>query len=297
MIVRRMQFLQATLFAGIFSLSANLLANDAQRFDTIEKGLEELINRLNQLDPGGLHFPSPPPDPIPVGEDPHEGKPIPVASPIEAETAYSPRPNPVRKPSLSSARDDVKRPQAESVDEFESEPLGPALNKFNLYFAYCVPNECSLGNKEVQFKSGSEFGLEYQREFLDQSYLGLSWGMKSFDTTGTAGGYELTGSNSLMRFDFTLGQEWEFTDTLSILTQGSIGIATSSYEVKVPDLSYTLYDSSATSFHYAILLGLKLEWNDSWHSALFYEFDGRSESNLMDYQSFHQFGIETGLSF
>jgi len=96
----------------------------------------------------------------------------------------------------------------------------------------------------------------------------------------------------------TLGQNWSLSNQLSLLTQASAGLANSDYNF---DRLWTIpippKNESGTSFYYSFLLGLKLQLNRTWHSSIYYELDGRSEVEGLDYQTFHQIGLRSGLSF
>ena len=127
--------------------------------------------------------------------------------------------------------------------------------------------------------------------FEDGSYIGAFVEGKFFDTEKISG-TSTTGDNRLVNLGFTLGQDWDFSELLALKTQASIGASITHYEIDLIN-----YSSNSLGFHYSFLAGLEFRWNEYWQTSLYYEFDGRSSADRMDYQSFHQLGIETGIGF
>ena len=168
-------------------------------------------------------------------------------------------------------------------------------HQFQFYLGFSIPNDTTYsnaaGNHDIEFKSGYELGLSYHLMFEDDSYIGLFVERKSFDTESLAGASS-GGTNSLINLGFTLGQDWSLTKSLSVLTQASIGMSSTRYEVTSQN-----YSAKDLAFHYSFLAGLEFKWNEYWQTSLYYEFDGRSSADRIDYQSFHQIGLETGIGF
>ena len=85
-----------------------------------------------------------------------------------------------------------------------------------------------------------------------------------------------------MSFYGTLGQKWTISHRIGLLTQASAGIGVSDYDIKFTwDGTVHALNISDTSFYYSLLLGLDFQLSRSWHAALFYELDGRSEIELL----------------
>ena len=96
----------------------------------------------------------------------------------------------------------------------------------------------------------------------------------------------------------TLGQDWSLSSQLSLLTQASVGLSNSDYNFEyIWTNPIPSKNESGTSFYYSVLLGLEFQLNRTWHSSIYYELDGRSEVEGLDYQAFHQIGLKSGLSF
>jgi len=147
------------------------------------------------------------------------------------------------------------------------------------------------GNHYTVFGNGFELGLDYNRMFEDGSYIGAFVEGKFFDTEKISG-VSTSGDNRLLNLGFTLGQDWSFSELLALKTQASIGTSITHYEIDSVN-----YSANSLGFHYSFLAGLEFRWNEYWQTSLYYEFDGRSSADRMDYQSFHQLGIETGIGF
>ena len=183
-------------------------------------------------------------------------------------------------------------PEESSSQDFNAPPL--PKNRFNFYFGLSIPNDSTFsesGNHNLEFGNGFELGLDYNRMFEDGSYIGAFVEGKFFDTEKISG-TSTTGDNRLVNLGFTLGQDWDFSELLSLKTQASIGASITHYEIEL-----TNYSVNSLGFHYSFLAGLEFRWNEYWQTSLYYEFDGRSSADRMDYQSFHQLGIETGIGF
>jgi hypothetical protein len=184
-------------------------------------------------------------------------------------------------------------PEDDKLQDFEP----PALpkNRFSFYLGFSIPNDStytnSSGNHDIKFGNGYELGLEYNRFFEDESYIGTFIEGKFFDTDSLAGN-STNGDNRLINFGFTLGQDWTLSEHLALKTQASIGASSAHYEITSEN-----YSSTDLAFHYSFLLGLEVKWNEYWHTNFYYELDGRSSADRMDYQSFHQVGVETGVGF
>lgn len=192
------------------------------------------------------------------------------------------------------------------------EPDNNPYNRIGFHFGFTIPNDTEMGMGKISFDPGIVLGVEYFRYFIDHSYLGIGFDIKVFQADGaltvpynnSSLEFKYSGDCSISDFYFTLGQEWELSESLSILTQASIGFAFSKYELNFahhPTNSTTstekTYDISDSSFYYSFLAGLNYYWNEKWQSALYYELDGRSEAGELDYQSFHQIGVKTSFAF
>jgi hypothetical protein len=176
---------------------------------------------------------------------------------------------------------------------FDPPPL--PKNRFNFYLGLSIPVDSAYsdtsGNHDTEFGNGFELGLDYNRMFEDGSYIGAFVEGKFFDTERIEG-TSTDGDNRLVNLGFTLGQDWGFSELLALKTQASIGASITHYEI-----SSESYSANSLGFHYSFLAGLEFRWNEYWQTSLYYEFDGRSSADRMDYQSFHQLGIETGIGF
>ena len=176
---------------------------------------------------------------------------------------------------------------------FDPPPL--PKNRFNFYLGLSIPGDSvysdNSANHDTEFGNGFELGLDYNRIFEDGSYIGAFVEGKFFDTERIKG-TSTTGDNRLVNFGVTLGQDWDFSELLALKTQASIGASITHYEIEL-----TNYSANSLGFHYSFLAGLEFRWNEYWQTSLYYEFDGRSSADRMDYQSFHQLGIETGIGF
>jgi hypothetical protein len=239
-------------------------------FDQLEGRIDNLLRRLNI-----------------------ESSPL-VETP--AEVKKQPRvkvPEPEKLPASKDPPNSFALPDELGEQNFDPPPL--PKNRFNFYLGLSIPGDSvysdTSGNHDTEFGSGFELGLDYNRMFEDGSYIGAFVEGKFFDTerikvTST------NGDNRLVNLGFTLGQDWDFSELLALKTQASIGASITHYEIDLAN-----YSSNSLGFHYSFLAGLEFRWNEYWQTSLYYEFDGRSSADRMDYQSFHQFGVETGIGF
>ena len=183
-------------------------------------------------------------------------------------------------------------PPDSSVQEFAPPPV--TNNRFSFYLGFTIPNDTTYsrnGNHNLAFNNGYQLGVDYNYRFEDDSYIGAFLEGKFFDTKSVAG-FSSKGSNRLLNLGFTLGQDWGLSDQLVVKTQASMGGALTNYEIDA--VHYSVKDFT---FYYSFLLGLEFKWNESWQTSVYYELDGRASADRIDYQSFHQIGVETGLTF
>ena len=175
------------------------------------------------------------------------------------------------------------------------EPPAIPKNRFSFCLGLSIPNDStytnSFGNHDIKFGNGYELGLEYNRFFVDDSYIGAFIEGKFFDTDSLTGSSD-NGENRLINLGFTVGQDWTLSEHFTTKTQASIGVSSAHYEITSEN-----YSSTDLAFHYSFLVGFEVKWNEYWQTSMYYEFDGRSSADRMDYQSFHQIGLEAGVGF
>ena len=239
-------------------------------FDKLETRIDNLLRRLNM-------------DSSPLEETPTQVKKQPrVVVPKPQKLSKSDNP-----PNSFALPDEL------GEQNFDPPPI--PKNRFNFYLGLSIPGDSvysnTSGNHDTEFGNGFELGLDYNRMFEDGSYIGAFVEGKFFDTEKIKG-ISTTGDNRLVNLGFTLGQDWDFSELLALKTQASIGASITHYEI-----SSKSYSVNSLGFHYSFLAGLEFRWNEYWQTSLYYEFDGRSSADRMDYQSFHQLGIETGIGF
>ena len=298
------------LFIFAFSLSATDL-------DLLDSRIDQMLERLNKVENSKTTPPSPPVTPIMKEELPSVDfppLPPPITNRSSEETETSKTFNRLESridellqkleltPNTAPAYQTSPEPQPEQSPEelptvdLETDIKVPSLpkNRFNFYIGLSIPNDSTFsesGNHNLEFGNGFEIGIEYNRMFEDESYIGAFIEGKFFDTESLAGNTE-KGDNRLVNLGFTLGQDWSFSELLALKTQASIGTSITHYEIESEN-----YSQSDLAFHYSFLIGLEFRWNEFWQSSVYYELDGRSAADRIDYQSFHQIGIETGIGF
>jgi hypothetical protein len=327
------RFLRFVFTLWIVPISTLLSA----KLDEIESRMDQLLERLNKMEPSNSSQPvETPPIPLDLsssGQDELPSIPLPpllshntTASKSEAPKVFDQLEgridNLLRRLNMESsplveAQVQIKKqprmdvPEPQKLSESENPPNSFALpdelgeqnfdppplpkNRFNFYLGLSIPGDSvysdTSGNHDTEFGSGFELGLDYNRMFEDGSYIGAFVEGKFFDTEKISG-TSTTGDNRLVNLGFTLGQDWDFSELLALKTQASIGASITHYEI-----DFINYSSNSLGFHYSFLAGLEFRWNEYWQTSLYYEFDGRSSADRMDYQSFHQLGIETGIGF
>ncbi len=189
---------------------------------------------------------------------------------------------------------------------------GNRNSRLGINLGFVLPNDNEMGLGEISFDPGFSLGTEYSWYFPDLSYIELGFEMRFFNASGglsvpTNNGdlyFQYSGDCMMSNLYFTLGQEWEIYESISLLTQASMGLAMSNYELNFmhqqPGNNQNIeipMDITETSFYYSFMIGIAYSWNQKWQSSFYYEFDGRSEAGDLDYQSFHQLGVETGFRF
>ena len=254
-------------------LSHNTTASKSEApkvFDQLEGHIDNLLRRLNMESSPLVETP------VQVKKQPRVNVPAPQKLPVSKDPPNS-----------------FALPDELGEQNFDPPPL--PKNRFNFYLGISIPGDSvysdTSGNHDTEFGSGFELGLDYNRMFEDGSYIGAFVEGKFFDTEKISG-TSTTGDNRLVNLGFTLGQDWDFSELLALKTQASIGASITHYEIDLIN-----YSSNSLGFHYSFLAGLEFRWNEYWQTSLYYEFDGRSSADRMDYQSFHQFGVETGIGF
>ena len=242
----------------------------SQALNQLEDRIDNLLRRLNMES-------SPPVEtPTEVKKQPRMNVPVPQKLPVSKDPPNS-----------------FALPDELGEQNFDPPPL--PKNRFNFYLGLSIPGDSvysdTSGNHDTEFGNGFELGLDYNRMFEDGSYIGAFVEGKFFDTEKISG-TSTNGDNRLVNLGFTLGQDWDFSELLALKTQASIGVSITHCEIDLKN-----YSSNSLGFHYSFLAGLEFRWNEYWQTSLYYEFDGRSSADRMDYQSFHQLGVETGIGF
>ena len=306
-------------------------------FDEIESRMDQLLERLNKMEPSNSSQPvEAPPNALDLSSIDREELPSISLPPLPSQNkseSKSEAPkvfdqlesridNLLRRLNMESSplaetsaqlkkqpRVDIPKPQKLSLSEnppnsfalpdelgeqnFDPPPL--PKNRFNFYAGLSIPGDSvysdTSGNHDTEFGNGFELGLDYNRMFEDGSYIGAFVEGKFFDTEKISE-TSTTGDNRLVNLGFTLGQDWDFSELLVLKTQASIGASITHYEIELKN-----YSVNSLGFHYSFLAGLEFRWNEYWQTSLYYEFDGRSSADRMDYQGFHQIGVETGIGF
>ena len=242
----------------------------SQSLDQLEGRIENLLRRLNMESTSIVEFP-----------------------PKQRNQPKAFSPEPQKLPESMDPPNSFALPDNYSKQNLETPPL--PKNRFNFYLGLSIPGDSVYsdvsGNHDTEFGNGFELGLNYNRMFEDGSYIGAFMEGKVFNTEKISG-TSTTGDNRLVNLGFTLGQDWNFSELLALKTQASIGASITHYEIDL-----TNYSVNSLGFHYSFLAGLEFRWNEYWQTSLYYKFDGRSSADRMDYQSFHQLGIETGIGF
>jgi hypothetical protein len=240
----------------------------SQALDQLEGRIDNLLRRLNM-----------------------ESTPFVEVPPKQKKQPKAISPEPQKLPESMDPPNSFALPDNYSDQNLETPPL--PKNRFNFYIGLTIPGDSVYShasvNQDTEFGNGFEIGLDYNRMFEDGSYIGAFVEGKFFDTEKISG-VSTSGDNRLLNLGFTLGQDWSFSELLALKTQASIGTSITHYEIDSVN-----YSANSLGFHYSFLAGLEFRWNEYWQTSLYYEFDGRSSADRMDYQSFHQLGIETGI--
>ena len=210
-------------------------------------------------------------------------------------------------PSNSDSGKSYALPDDLSNQDFDPPPL--PRNRLNFHLGLCIPNDSTFsgitGNYAMDFDNGFELGLEYNRYFEDESFIGVFIEGKFFDTASISG-YSSSGENTALNGGIILGQDWKLSEHFALKTQASIGTTLGNYEIyktSVGPMSsgssiYIIdYNGDDLSFHYSLHLGLEFRWNEFWKSSLYYEFDGHTSNDRIGSHSFHQVGVTTGFGF
>lgn len=284
-------FISALLAHSILCLTAS--AQTSLTLDQLNQKADDLLRRLDSLSVGSNTTPTQ----IPPSVQPES----PQLPTVELDHYQVPDSNfdsgsASKAQIFESVMKDQDRSFSSTPDDYQNLdfrfPENPK-NTFNFYFGFTLPNDTEFikTGEEAEFDSGLELGLEYLRYFDDQSYLGGFIEGKFFESKAITG-TSTTGDNKMINFGGLLGQNWELSEWIQIKTQLGLGASSSTYEFD--SLNYSKRD---LSFFYSFLLGIEFSWSQSLRTVLYYEFDGRSEASKLDYHSFNQVGIKTGLAF
>ena len=222
-----------------------------------------------------------------------------VTNPSSANTDQTPlSENTTPTMQSSSSEDDWY-----SSDAFEIKE--DPLNQVSVSLSLVSPNDTNTNKgSTIGFQTGVDFAFEYSRFFTDNSYIGGGFSYKSFEANSLGAPLSdastVSGDCSLFSFFGTLGQKWAFSHKLKLLTQASAGFASSNYDLILTNKKKSEPESKAVSdlsFYYSLLLDADFHITRNLSTAIFYELDGRSEAENLDYQNFHQFGVKTSFGF
>ncbi len=289
-------FINVTFFSALLLHCILCLPSSGQSSLTLEQLNQKADDLLRRLDSLSVRSSTTPPQ-IPPSVQPAS----PQLPTVALDHLKVPEPNfDSVIPSKSSIFENDQKDQdgsfSSTPDDYQNLDFSfpkNTKNTFNFYFGFTLPNDTEFitTGKDAEFDTGFEIGLEYLRYFEDQSYLGGFIEGKFFESESVSG-TSTTGDNKMISFGGLLGQNWELSDWIKFKTQLGLGASSSTYEFDSLD-----YSKRDLSFFYSFLLGFEFSLSQSLRTILYYEFDGRSEASKLDYHSFNQVGIKTGLAF
>ena len=289
-------FINVTFFSALLLHCILCLPSSGQSSLTLEQLNQKADDLLRRLDSLSVRSSTTPPQ-IPPSVQPAS----PQLPTVALDHLQVPEPNfDSVIPSKSSIFENDQKDQdgsfSSTPDDYQNLDFSfpkNTKNTFNFYFGFTLPNDTEFitTGKDAEFDTGFEIGLEYLRYFEDQSYLGGFIEGKFFESESVSG-TSTTGDNKMISFGGLLGQNWELSEWIKFKTQLGLGASSSTYEFDSLD-----YSKRDLSFFYSFLLGFEFSLSQSLRTILYYEFDGRSEASKLDYHSFNQVGIKTGLAF
>ena len=222
---------------------------------------------------------------------------------------------------------ETKQPNSDKTNENESKKTGgegsqndfiadghSKRNSFSFYYGFTMPNKSNFRKYGIQFHEGQQFSLEYLRKF-DSFFLGATFATKVYENkkiTGIrvddtikgrsadyihlveTGQINAFGQNRLFALSINGGWKPILTDRIFMKNKISMGMAFSDRELKIEEQMLTQSDMV---LYYSFLSGLGIQWNDFFHTLFYYQFDGQSETERFDDQTFHELGISFGIDY
>ena len=187
-------------------------------------------------------------------------------------------------------------------------------NSFSFYYGFTIPNKSNFRKYGIQFHEGQQLSIEYLRKF-DSFFLGTTFATKVYENkkiTGIrvddtikgrsadyihlveTGQINAFGQNRLFALSINGGWKPILTDRIFMKNKISMGMAFSDRELKIEEQMLTQSDMV---LYYSFLSGLGIQWNDFFHTLFYYQFDGQSETERFDDQTFHELGISFGIDY
>jgi hypothetical protein len=190
----------------------------------------------------------------------------------------------------------------------------PTNNSLNFYTGFVMPNKSKFRKYGIQFEEGEQYSIEYIRKF-GSFFLGSTLSTKLYENkkiTGIkvddrikgdssdyihlvdTGQIKSSGKNRSFALSISTGWEPYLSDRIFMRNKVNMGMAFSEKEIKIEEHILTQSDSV---FYYSFLSGIGVQWTNLFHTLFYYQFDGQSEVERFNDQTFHEIGISFGINY
>ena len=190
----------------------------------------------------------------------------------------------------------------------------PTNNSLSFYSGFVMPNKSKFRKYGIQFEEGEQYSIEYIRNF-GSFFLGSTLSTKLYENkkiTGIkvddrikgdssdyihlvdTGQIKSSGENRSFALSISTGWEPNLSDRIFMRNKVSMGMAFSEKEIKIEEHMLTQSDSV---FYYSFLSGIGLQWTNLFHTLFYYQFDGQSEVERFNDQTFHEIGMSFGIDY
>jgi hypothetical protein len=190
----------------------------------------------------------------------------------------------------------------------------PTNNSLNFYTGFVMPNKSKFRKYGIQFEEGEQYSIEYIRNF-GSFFLGSTFSTKFYENKkitgikvddrikGDSSDYihlvdtgQIRASGENRSFALSISSGWEpyLSDRFFMRNKVSMGMAFSEKEIKIEEHMLTQSDSV---FYYSFLAGVGVQWTNLFHTLFYYQFDGQSEVERFNDQTFHEIGMSFGINY
>ncbi len=179
----------------------------------------------------------------------------------------------------------------------------PPINRIGFYLGPCFPHDNSyIQNStdflELEYSTGLNLRTTYQRSY-EKIFWGLGVDTKFFSAEqmrlpGT-GSNSVKGNHSLISPFFSMGYEFQISETFFITSEVDLGYSLSKRNLK--GAFGNTGDSFDSSFYYGFMIGPVMNIGESYKGMIFYRIDGINETGNYSSHLISQIGFQVAVQY